>query len=122
MEICYDDVQDNVLIIKASGKLNSQTADEFVESIGKMVDIRLWNIIVDCSELDHISSYGLGVLIRLHKQMDDKLGDIKIASAKGLIVDVLRLTRLDKLFKIYPDVESARKAFTNVKKTPIIFR
>ncbi len=122
MEICFDDVQDNVLIIKASGKLNSQTADEFVESIGKMVDIRLWNIIVDCSELDHISSYGLGVLIRLHKQMDDKLGDIKIASAKGLIVDVLRLTRLDKLFKIYPDVESARKAFKKVKKTPIIFR
>ena len=122
MEICFDDVQDNVLILKASGTLNSQTADEFVESIGKMVDIRLWNIIVDCSELDHISSYGLGVLVRLHKQMDNKLGDIKIASAKGLIVDVLRLTRLDKLFKIYPDVESARKAFTKVKKTPIIFR
>ncbi len=122
MEICFDDVQDNVLIIKASGKLNSQTADEFVESIGKMVDVRLWNIIVDCSELDHLSSYGLGVLVRLHRQMDDKLGEIKIASAKGLIVDVLRLTRLDKLFKIYPDVESARKAFTKVKKTPIIFR
>ncbi len=122
MEICFDDVQDNVLIIKASGKLNSQTADEFVESIGKMVDIRLWNIIVDCSELDHISSYGLGVLIRLHKQMDDKLGDIKIASAKGLIVDVLRLTRLDKLFKIYPDVESAREAFKKVKTTPLILR
>ncbi len=122
MEICFDEVQDNVLIIKASGTLNSQTADQFVESIGKMVDVRLWNIIVDCSELDHLSSYGLGVLVRLHKQMDNKLGEIKIASAKGRIVDILRLTRLNKLFEIYPDVQSARQAFKKVKKTPIIFR
>ncbi len=122
MEICYDDVQDNVLIIKASGTLNSQTGDQFIESIGKMVDVRMWNIIVDCSELDHLSLYGLGVLVRLHRQMDEKLGEIKIASAKGLIVDVLRLTRLDRLFQIYPDVESARQAFKKVKKTPIIFR
>ncbi len=122
MEICFDDVQDNVLIIKASGKLNSRTAAQFSESIGKMVDIRLWNIIVDCSELDHLSIYGLGVLVRLRRKMDERLGEIKIASVTGLIVTVLRRVRLNKLFKIYPDVESARQAFKKVKKTPLILR
>ena len=122
MEICFDDVQDNVLIIKASGALNSATAAEFRESIGKMVDIRLWNIIVDCSELDRLSLYGLGVLVRLHKQMDEKLGEIKIASASGSIVTILRRTGLARLFKIYPDVQSAREAFKKVKKTPLILR
>ena len=122
MEICFDDVQDNVLIIKASGTLNSGSAAEFRESIGKMVDIRLWNIIVDCSELDHLSLYGLGVLVRLHKQMDEKLGEIKIASASGSIVTILRRTGLARLFKIYPDVQSAREAFKKVKKTPLILR
>lgn len=122
MEICFDDVQDNVLIIKASGTLNSGSAAEFRESIGKMVDIRLWNIIVDCSELDHLSLYGLGVLVRLHKQMDEKLGEIKIASAGGSIVTILRRTGLARLFKIYPDVQSAREAFKKAKKTPLILR
>ncbi len=122
MEICFDDVQDNVLIIKASGKLNSRPAAQFSESIGKMVDIRLWNIIVDCSELDHLSIYGLGVLVRLHRKMDERLGEIKIASATGLIVTVLRRARLSERFKIYPDVASARQAFKKVKKTPLIFR
>jgi len=122
MEICFDDVQDNVLIIKASGALNSGSAAEFRESIGKMVDIRLWNIIVDCSELDHLSLYGLGVLVRLHKQMDETLGEIKIASATGSIVTILRRTGLARLFKIYPDVQSAREAFKKVKKTPLILR
>ena len=122
MEIHYDDVQQDILIIKADGDLNAATADEFVESIGKLVDAGLHSIIIDCSELDHISSYGLGVLVRLHKRMDEKVGDVKIASVKSLIVDVLRLTRLNKLFSIYPDVESARQAFKDQKKIPIIFR
>jgi anti-sigma B factor antagonist len=122
MEVRYDDVQDNILIIKADGTVNSQTADQLVESIEKMVGAGIWNIIVDCSELEHISSFGLGVLVRLHKRMGEGLGEMKIASARGIIVDALRLTRLNKLFGIYPDVESARKAFKKVKKTPIIFR
>ena len=122
MEIRYDDVQDNILILKADGALNSHTADQFIDSLEKMVGAGMWNIIVDCSELEHISSYGLGVLVRMHKRMGEGLGEIKIASARGLIVDVLRLTRLSKLFQIYPDVASAREAFTKEKKPPIIFR
>ena len=77
---------------------------------------------LDCSELDHLSLYGLGVLVRLHKQMDEKLGEIKIASASGSIVTILRRTGLARLFKIYPDVQSAREAFKKVKKTPLILR
>ena len=115
MEIHYDDVQQDILIIKADGDLNAATADEFVESIGKLVDAGLHSIIIDCSELDHISSYGLGVLVRLHKRMDEKIGDVKIASVKSLIVDVLRMTRLNKVFSVYPDVESARQASSQVK-------
>ncbi len=122
MEFHYDDVQEDILIIKADGDLNAETAEEFVESIGKLVDAGLHSIIIDCSELDHISSYGLGVLVRLHKRMDEKIGDVKIASVKSLIVDVLRMTRLNKVFSVYPDVESARQAFKVKTKTPIIFR
>jgi anti-sigma B factor antagonist len=122
MEFRYDDVQENILIIKADGDLNSKTADALVESVGKLIDAGLHSIIIDCSELDQISSYGLGVLVRLHKRMDEKIGDVKIASVKGLVANILRITRMNKLFAIYPDVESARKAFTVEKKTPIIFR
>ena len=122
MEFCFDNVQDNVLIVKASGTLNSKAAGQFRESIGKMVEIRLWNIIVDCSELDDLPIYGLWVLVRLHRQVEDKHGDVKIASASGWIATMLCRTRLNGLFKIYPDVPSACEAFKKVKKTPLILR
>ncbi len=122
MEIRYDDVQNDILIIKADGSLNDQTAEDFVESIGKLVDAKLRKIVIDCSELDHISSHGLGVLVRLHQQMNERAGDVKIAAVKGLIASVLRMTRLNKMFEIYPDVESACRAYTEDKKLPHIFR
>jgi anti-anti-sigma factor len=122
MEFCFDNVQDNVLIVKATGKLNSKAAGQFRESIGKMVEIRLWNIIVDCSELDRLSIYGMWVLARLHRQVEDKHGDVKIAAARGWIAGTLCRTRLNGLFKIYPDVPSACKAFKKLKKTPLILR
>jgi len=111
VEFYYDNVDSDVLVIKADGGLNAQTAEGFVEDLEKLVDAGLRKIIVDCSELDYISSFGLGVLIRLHGRLARHGGNVKIASVKGMIVEVMRLTKLNKLFEIYPDVSRARLAF-----------
>ena len=111
MEIYYDDVDSEVLVVKADGGLNAQTAEGFVEELEKLVEAGLRKIIVDCSSLDYISSYGIGVLIMLHSHLTRHGGDVKFAAVKGVIVEVLRLTRLNKLFEIYPDVSRARLAF-----------
>ena len=111
MEIYYDDVDSEVLVIKADGGLNAGTAEDFVEDLEKLVDAGLRKIIVDCSGLDYISSFGLGVLVRLHSRLARQGGNVKIASVKGIIVEVMRLTKLTTLFEIYPDVSRARLAF-----------
>ncbi len=111
MEIYYDDVDSEVLVIKADGGLNAGTAEGFVEDLEKLVDAGLRKIIVDCSGLDYISSFGLGVLVRLHGHLARHGGNVKIAAVKGMIVEVMRLTKLNKLFEIYPDVSRARLAF-----------
>jgi anti-sigma B factor antagonist len=111
MELYYDDIDGDILVIRADGGLNNQTAERFVTDIEKLVDAGLNKIIVDCSGLEYISSHGLGVLVRLHKRMKQHDGDVKIASAKSPLMDVLRLARLDRLLAIYPNVPRARLAF-----------
>ena len=111
MEFYYDEIDGDVLIIGADGGLNAQTADQFATSIEKLVDAGLKKIIVDCAKLDYISSYGLGVLIRLHRRMKRHGGDVKIASVKSLIAEVLAITRVNTFLDIYPDVNRARLAF-----------
>jgi anti-anti-sigma factor len=44
------------------------------------VDAGVDKIIVDCSRLEYISSYGIGVLVRLHKALMARGGDVKIAA------------------------------------------
>ncbi len=116
METYYDDVDSEVLVVRADGGLNAQTTEGFVEDLEKLVDAGLRKIIIDCSSLDYISSYGLGVLVMLHNHLARHGGDVKIASVKGMIVEVMRITKLNKLFEIYPDVSRARLAFR--PKTP----
>ncbi len=111
MEFYYDEIDNDVLIITADGGLNADTSEQFILSIEKLVDAGLKKMIVDCDKLDYISSYGLGVLARLHNRMKHQGGDVKIASVKGPLPDVLQVTGLNKLFEIYADVNRARLAF-----------
>ncbi len=111
MEFYYDEIDNDVLIITADGGLNADTSEQFILSIEKLVDAGLKKMIVDCDKLDYISSYGLGMLVRLHNRMKRHGGDVKIASVKGALPDVLKVTGLNKLFEIYPDVNRARLAF-----------
>ena len=111
MEFYYDEIDNDVLIISADGGLNADTSEQFILSIEKLVDAGMKKIIVDCNKLDHISSNGLGVLVRLHNRLKRKGGNVKLASIKGTVPDILQVTRLNKLFEIYTDVNRARLAF-----------
>ncbi len=107
MEFYYSDVDNDVLIIKADGGLNSDNASEFVDKLVGLIDAGQSKIVVDCSHLNIISSSGLGVLVRLHSKLAKIGGDVKLACVKGMIEQVLTITRLNSIFEIYPDVNRA---------------
>ena len=111
MEFAYDEVENDVLILKADGGLNADTAEQFVRDIERLVEAGLRKVIVDCAELGYVSSLGLGVLVRLHGRMKRQGGEVKIAGLHGMAAQMLAITRLNSLFAMYPDVNRARLAF-----------
>ena len=84
MEIYYHEIDDDVLIVDADGGLDAHTAQQLVTDLEKLVDSGLSKIILDCSRLTYVSSAGLAALVRLHKHMQRRGGDVKIAAVKGL--------------------------------------
>ena len=90
----------------STARLDHDNALELVEGLQKMVDSGVQKIIVDC-----ISSSGMSVLLRLHGKIKDHGGDMKICAVKGVVHQVLRATRVDRVFGSYPDVDQARLAF-----------
>jgi len=111
VEFYFDEIDSGLLVLVADGGLNIDTAEQFMQSIEKLVDAGLKKIIVDCSRLTYVSSYGLSILIRLHNRMKKHDGDVKVCCVGGIVPQVLQLTRLDKLFDIHGDVNRARLAF-----------
>ncbi len=111
MEFYAHEIDKDVMILTADGGLNSDTAEDLVSAMEKLVDAGLTKLIVDCGQLTFISSYGLGVLMRLHKRMKTRGGDVKLCGVRGVIAQVLQLTKLDSVFQLYPDVDRARLAF-----------
>ena len=118
MEFYYHEMDNDVLIVSADGGIDRHTSQEFVEPILKLIESGVTKIIIDCKKLTYISSWGLGVLLRLHKRARTAGGEVKIADVQNRIVDVLNLTHLNRIFGIYPDVNRARLEFRPVKPNP----
>ena len=111
MEFYFHEVDKSVLILSADGGLNADTAAEFVSQLETLIDGGVKQIIVDCTRLEAISSYGVGVLARLHNKLAKHGGDVKVAAARSMVLQALTLMRMGKLFDIYPDVNQAKLAF-----------
>ncbi len=117
MEFYYDTTYRDVMVVKADGGLNAQTAHEFIANLETLIASGLTKIVVDCSALTYISSYGLGMLLRLHGKLAKRGGDVKICAVKGAVMEVLQLVKLDKVFNLYPDVSRALLEFRPVSPT-----
>lgn len=111
MEFVYHETDKDVLIVSADGGLDLSTAGQFQTELEQLIDAGLRKIIVDCSRLTFVSSYGLSVLVRLHGRLAKHGGDVKLAAVPGRLASLLSLTRLDTLFGLYEDVDRARLAF-----------
>ena len=111
MELYYHELDKSVLIMSADGGLNADTAADFVNQLEDLIDYGVKKMIIDCTNLTYISSYGIGVLVRLHNRMQKYGGHVKFASPPSVVLHALTLTRLSKLFEIYADVNQARLAF-----------
>ncbi len=111
MELYYHDTDRDVLILSADGGIDSTNAEELVSELGKLVDAGARKLIVDCSRLGFISSYGIAVLVRLHKKLTDRGGDVKLAALESRVARLIDLVGLERVFQIYPNVDGARNAF-----------
>lgn len=69
-------------------------------------------VILDLAELTFLNSAGLGAIIAAHRRCRDGGGALGVAGPREGVAQLLRITQLDRLLRIYPDVRSARAALT----------
>jgi anti-anti-sigma factor len=111
LQVTHREVQPGVAVIAPAGKvmLGAGTAviEELVNALLAKGDLR---IVVDLSGVTHIDSTGIGTFIASFGKVMQAGGTLAMAGASGVVREGFRVTRLDSVFRFYPNVESAVSA------------
>ena len=92
--------------------LDEANIAEIGQTINSLVDERdNPKVLLDFSNVDHLSSAALGMLINANNRIKQKNGQLRLAAIKPQIFEVFVITKLNKLFKILPTREEAMASF-----------
>ncbi len=67
------------------------------------------NLILDFCNVRYLSSAVLGLLIRVSKRICERESQLRLCNINPKLYEIFKITRLNKAFDIYRDVESAVK-------------
>ena len=90
--------EDNTMVIKAQGRLDTVSSPRLEEKMREAA-AQAEGVILDFSQLDYISSAGLRVLLFGRKAFSGK-GGRKIIHANENIMEILRITGLSEILDI----------------------
>ena len=68
-------------------------------------------LLLDFANVEHLSSAALGMLINVNNKIKQKNGKLRLANIKPQILEVFVITKLNKLFKIWPTRAEALTSF-----------
>lgn len=79
-----------------SGRLDASEADRALGVLRTLSG----PVTLDCSELEYISSAGLGVLIETHKRLGSEGHVLRLVNMTPKVRNVLKYAGLDKLLRV----------------------
>lgn len=103
-------MKNNIGIIKPKGNLDAASAKRFKTSFDHFLE-RTNCFVFDFSNVKFIDSSGLGVLISCMKKSGRLDGDIYIANLQSNPKVLFEITKADRIFEMYDNVEAAIDKF-----------
>jgi anti-sigma B factor antagonist len=115
--IFEDKMMGEILTVKPLGRRIDASSSTNLK--GHMVD---WitegkkHIVLDLSGVDFIDSSGLVAIVSALKMIGPG-GDLVICGMSEAVMNLFRLTRMNRVFQIFPSREAAVHALSNLSKT-----
>lgn len=99
MEILIKKNDDNITVV-LSGSFDTLAAEQYEPTVKELESLATKAMIIDCQGLDYIASSGLRVLLRLRKACAAKGQNVTLLGVNQNIMEVLKVTHFDIMFKI----------------------
>lgn len=104
--------RDNAQVVIPQGKrLDAATSTSLKSTLVDFINDGAIRIVIDLTDVEFIDSSGLGAMISIFKTIGDE-GEMALCGINQTVMSIFRLTRLDRIFQIYPTTEDAVQALT----------
>ena len=104
LDIAVLPVGGDAICLRLKGALDASTVDHFNEELEHDAKRGMKVFIFDLGMLTYINSTALGLLVGL-----SDLVEVRLANLPPKIRHIMAMIGLDKVFKVYPTIEEARK-------------
>ena len=106
-------VEPDITVASLTGQLNlGNRLMEFEHAIKQRIQEGSRKMVLDLSGLTFIDSAGLGMVATCSGTMEKNGGQLVVVGAPGKVNEIFELTRLNRVIGVYPDLDSACKAFS----------
>ena len=102
-----------ISLLRIKGFLDAHTAPKFEDAIQDLVSESRNKIVVSMTDLNYISSAGLGVFMGFIEEIREKSGDIKLCCMSPKVFKVFDLLGFPALYEIYDNENDAIQKFNN---------
>ena len=109
MDVKTNETENGVVITLIGEMMLGYEANDFHEAIENAIERDKKKIVVDLSNVQFISSWGIGILMYGYTTTTNKGGEFKLAAVSVKISETLKKTKLDTVFDQYASVEEALK-------------
>ena len=91
-------------------RLDASVALEFKAAMEDIISSGNNQLILDISQLSFMDSSSLGAMVAVLKQIGGT-GKMVILGASGTVLELFKLTRMDRIFTLTNDMETAKQYF-----------
>lgn len=91
---------DEQMLVTMIGSLDTLAAEQVESQVKEIEAAAAKPIILDCTQLDYISSAGLRLLLRIRKASSAAGQKVTLQGVNENVMEVLKVTHFDKMFVI----------------------
>jgi anti-sigma B factor antagonist len=102
-----------VIVMELPERLNRSEVKTFLSELQPLLETERPSIVLDCSQIQHMDSAGVEMLLYCLEQAMKRDGDLKLAAVSPASAVILELMRVDRLFEVFDSTEQAVRSFQN---------
>ena len=112
LEIHSKRIPPDVIVLELTGRITLGNDAQHLEWMGTaLVRDKEKKVVLDLTNVSRVDSTGVGIIMMVCGLLKQSGGELRLAGAKGLVEDVLKLTNVHNMIAVHPDAKTAAASF-----------